>query len=187
MKHIKPERAPISLNLPPTAGVVALDLSLTRTGVAARIDLGIGYWSITSDRRGMERLTEICARCALATADADLVVMEGLSMGKALPSALERAGLAYLIRMALWRRNAPVVLVPPSTLKKFTTGSGLAEKAQMLKVVFQRWGHDCLTDDEADACALLHYGLQLIGAEQPANEAQREALTKCELVARGES
>ena len=98
------------------------------------------------------------------------------------PGASERIGLAYMVRHWLWKNRIPFILVPPMTLKKFATGKGNADKDMVIKEVYKRWGHDCTISDEADACAALHFGLQLIGSEEPQNAIQRECLTKCEVV-----
>lgn len=45
---------------------------------------------------------------------------------------------------------------PPTTIKKFATGSGRATKADMIEAV-TRWGFDPATDHEADAIALMTY------------------------------
>jgi crossover junction endodeoxyribonuclease RuvC len=49
----------------------------------------------------------------------------------------------------------PVVLVPPSTLKKAATGSGKATKVQMVARALEL-GYDVANDDEADAALLAH-------------------------------
>lgn len=45
-------------------------------------------------------------------------------------------------------------IVPPTSLKKFVTGTGNAAKAEMLLGVYKKWGADFRDDNEADAYAL---------------------------------
>jgi len=75
------------------------------------------------------------------------------------------------------RRNLPVPRdVNVKRLKSWTTaypggpttkagkpGYGNATKAQMMAAVKERWGHVAASDDEADAFALLQYGLENCG------------------------
>jgi len=181
----KPKPAAPSLRHLAGSDVLAFDLSLTNTGYAIRRNGELKYGTISTKATGFRRLQEIgrtVRAMVLAGSHVPLVVFEGLSMGSNFPGASERIGLAYLIRMDLWQCGITFGLVPPSTLKKFATGAGNAQKDQIMLAVFQRWGHSTAISDEADACALLHYGLQLIGDEQPANQAQREALGKVEVV-----
>lgn len=48
---------------------------------------------------------------------------------------------------------------PPTTIKKFATGSGRASKAEMIEAVTQ-WGFKPANDHEADAIALMTYWRQ---------------------------
>lgn len=161
------------------ASVIAFDLSLTSTGWAD--EFGIGRIT-PNGYTGMQRLDYILRKVTDMANRRELIVMEGLSMGSNFPGASERIGLAYMFRHWLWFHGVPYVLVPPATLKKFATGKGNSEKDLVMKAVFQRWGHDCTISDEADACAAMHFGLQLCGTEEPQNAIQRECLTKCEVV-----
>jgi Holliday junction resolvasome RuvABC endonuclease subunit len=185
MKRIKkPKPAPPSLAHLKGCDVIAFDLSLTSTGWAKSTPMGIDHGIIDTARRGMDRISFLERSISGGACEYSLVAFEGLSFGSNRPGMVERTGLAYCVRLALWRAGVPFVLVPPMTLKKFVTGNGHAEKSQMLKAVFKNkiWQHDCQTDDEADACGCLHFALQLIGSEEPQTLAQRECLAKAEVV-----
>lgn len=54
-------------------------------------------------------------------------------------------------------------MVPPTTLKKFVTGKGNAEKSLMIREVYKRWGFDAADDNQADAVGLLQVGRAVIG------------------------
>lgn len=182
MKKLKP--APPSLTHLAGCYVTVLDLSLTGTGYACAHEGAVGYQTITVAKGvvGFQRLLYLRTQIKDLIADAPLVVMEGLSFMSKSGVAHEITGLAMIVRMMLWEAGKTIVIVSPKTLKKFASGNGNAEKSMQLREVYKRWGHDCANDNEADACALLHYGLQLIGTETPQNETQRECLTKCEVI-----
>lgn len=86
-----------------------------------------------------------------------LAAIEGFSMASA------RSGLTQIMisavganaRLELWRHGIDTLEVPPSTLKKWISGKGNAEKNLMLREVYKRWGYDAKDDNDADAFALV--------------------------------
>jgi Holliday junction resolvasome RuvABC endonuclease subunit len=86
-----------------------------------------------------------------------LAAIEGFSMGSKGKSAksIEIGAVGMMARVELWRRGIPFLEVPPSTLKKWISGHGNAEKSQMVKEVLKRWGYDAEDDDAADSYALV--------------------------------
>ena len=180
MKRTKKSKpAPPDMTAYKGTSLIAFDLSLTSTGWAYVSDMGR---IMPGGFTGLQRLDYVFEVVTDMARHFELVVMEGLSMASNYPGASERIGLAYMVRHWLWKNRIPFILVPPMTLKKFATGKGNADKDMVIKEVYKRWGHDCTISDEADACAALHFGLQLIGSEEPQNAIQRECLTKCEVV-----
>lgn len=166
-----------------TATIIGVDLSLTATGMCA--SGGPSTISPPKGMTGMERLNWLQAvirGCILSPEETEeehrqtLVVFEGLSYGSNDPSAQERAGLAYLLRHALYTRGVPYLLVPPTTLKKFVTGKGNAEKSLMLLEVYKRFGVSAANDNEADAVGLYYIGMAYAGQREPTTDAQREVL-----------
>lgn len=158
--------------------IAAFDLSLASTGVAACSDRGgyIGFRTFKSKyKNGMARLDDITNSLVTPAKTAKLVVMEDMAFA-AHDMKHERAGLAYLVRHGLWQNMIPYVLIAPTSLKKFVTGSGKAEKSMMIMEVFKRWGHAAKNDNEADAIALLYIGQALMGCYTPETKAQREVL-----------
>lgn len=163
--------------------ILAIDLSLRSTGWASYSEEKNILWGAFEPTvKGIDRLRHIRDTVLNMASLNHLVVFEDFAGPGMSGSHAQRIGLAFLIRTALWEAGIPFVLVSPMTLKKFTFGSGKAEKSQMLKAVYKRWGHDCDVDDEADAVALLHLGLQLCGTESPTSAAQIECLGKVEVV-----
>ena len=114
-------------------------------------------------------ITELC-QCA------DLAVIEGLAFASHTPSALERAGLWWMIARWLWKRNIRMQTVAPTAAKKFCTGSGKGEKNLILREVWKRWQVDAANDNEADAYILLRIGLVLAGVAEPDTEPEREVI-----------
>lgn len=66
--------------------------------------------------------------------------------------------LGGLIKLSWYEltQDAPVV-VPPTVLKKYTTGKGTAKKGDMVKAVNEKWQAGIKNDNLADAYALAHY------------------------------
>jgi len=81
------------------------------------------------------------------------VCMEGYSHGA--KNGREQAGeLGGLVKMALHDFRLTPTIVPPTSLKKFTTSKGNAAKNEMLLAVYKKWGFEFKDDNEADAFAL---------------------------------
>jgi Holliday junction resolvasome RuvABC endonuclease subunit len=77
------------------------------------------------------------------------------------------------IRLTAWRRDWTLIVVPPSTLKKFVTGNGNAEKGLVMVEVFDRWKYKATDNDNADA-----YGLCRVGLVYAATVLQKREATK---------
>ena len=158
-----------------------IDLSLTGTGLVQFTDSGDLVSLITfrpKAKDGMARLDEIAMNVSGFIEPGDSVVIEGLAFMSQTPSALERTGLWYLLRHYFWQQKIPCVPVPPTSLKKFVTGKGNAEKQHMLLEVFKRWNISAADDNQADAYSLGRVGLCLRGVAEPETQAQREVLRK---------
>ena len=158
-----------------------VDLSLTGTWLATFNDDG-SLSGLTTFRPkakdGMARMDAIALAVVRLVEPTDLVVIEGLAFMSQTPSALERTGLWYLIRHWLWQEQIECVSLPPTSLKKFVTGKGNAEKQHMLLEVFKRWNISAADDNQADAYSLGRVGLCLRGVRDPETQAQREVLMK---------
>jgi hypothetical protein len=88
----------------------------------------------------------------------DLVVMEGYA--NAAKFGREVAGeLGGVVKIAtLEVVGHPPLIVPPTSLKKFVSGSGGAKKNTMLAHVYKKWGVLFSDDNQADAYALEKFG-----------------------------
>lgn len=63
------------------------------------------------------------------------------------------------IRLHAWSRGWTTIAIPPTTLKKFVTGSGKSEKDMLMMHVLQRWKYESTDNNNADAYALMRVGL----------------------------
>lgn len=129
--------------------ILALDLSLTRTGVA-RCD-GVRVLVPPKDLRGMERLLYLEEAILERAADAELVVLEGYSFGSRGRAVVDIGELGGVIRLALYRRGIRFVDVPPATLKRYATGKGNASKEEVLAAAIRRLGYAGHDHNESDA------------------------------------
>lgn len=84
--------------------------------------------------------------------------------------------IGTVIRYNLFNYGFHYLEVPPTSLKKFVTGSGNAKKEQMLKEVYRRWDIDCKTSDEADAIGLACIGLATNDEHSTLNKAETEVM-----------
>lgn len=156
--------------------VAGVDPSLTGTGVAvvssAAPDSLVTRTIRTRSTDGplLMRMRYLVAEVYAAVEAAELVVVEGLSLGSKGSATRDLAGLWWLLVEALSRQARPypsrtVAAVDPSTLKLWTTGHGHASKTEMRAHITRRWPTaGRLTYDEADALALASMGLHRIDA-----------------------
>lgn len=171
--------------------VVALDLSLTATGIAATHDSGgrprLACRTVTPRRRPTrtvidhERLNEVFAAIANAVRyTPDLVVVEFLPQLSKGDTSLRLAELHGAMKHWMYSRGLRYVDVQPAHLKQYATGKGNAKKEQVLEAAIARYGRrlHIATDDEADAVTLLAMALDRYGqplAEVP--DTHRKALS----------
>lgn len=108
-----------------------------------------------------------------------VAVIEGLAyMVKNATALTQLSALNYMTRAMLLEREIPFVIVAPTSLKKFITGSGAAKKDVMLMETFKRYGVTILDDNENDAYGLAQVGLALKGGNSKAvTKLQEEVLS----------
>lgn len=157
--------------IPTILRIVALDLSLNSTGVASTVDYVPPYvdtWTLRNDLTLYERLRWVRDRIRLIVAgpheQADLVAIEGQSFGSSKSYARENAELAGLVKMDLYEAGIPFVLIAPSSLKKYATGNGRADKDAVFQQAIRRGNREFDSKDASEAwwmwqMASAHYGL----------------------------
>jgi crossover junction endodeoxyribonuclease RuvC len=62
------------------------------------------------------------------------------------------------LKLELYGLGWVIVVVPPSTLKKFVTGKGTSDKAVMMRDVLKHWKYEAVDDNDSDAFSLRMFG-----------------------------
>ncbi|MEV6310025.1 hypothetical protein AB0M10_15670 [Streptomyces sp. NPDC051840] len=90
----------------------------------------------------------------------------------------ELGELGGIMRLALVQVWQPGLLstVAPTSVKKYVTGSGRADKDKILLAVYKRWGFEAPDHDTADAYTLARIAAALDAPEPPEHAFQREVL-----------
>jgi crossover junction endodeoxyribonuclease RuvC len=168
---------------------VGLDLSLTHTGFAIVDADGevLGSGVIKSKPVGDKPLSETNRIVKIAedivckiderlpAENPKLVVIEGLAfMARNTTSLVQLSGLNYLVRVMLAQLKWPFMIVAPTTLKKFITGSGKGDKDKIMMALYKNYGFEALDNNEADSYSLAVCGLAVLGKP-------RKKLTKPQL------
>lgn len=150
--------------------MIGIDLSLTGTAYAYIMRQNNGYGTespIKAETIDTRKSSGRYRRKWIADKLFDLpgrdFCIEGLAFSRNDPSAQERAGLWFRVVDDFLEHGCRVIVVPPTTLKKFVTGKGNAEKSLMIREVYKRWGFDAADDNQADAVGLLQVGRAVIG------------------------
>ncbi|MEV7264674.1 crossover junction endodeoxyribonuclease RuvC [Micromonospora aurantiaca] len=154
----------------PVTTVLGIDASLTATGLAAWRD---GRISTTTIRTGPEmgdnrvrrhyiaaHITPMVTRNTLAIKEAAVLYKGPKRQGG---NALELAALAGVIEEALYVRGVRIVVVQPTQVKQFATGSGTADKDDMVAAAREQLGVQVANDNEADGLWLAAMGLHRYG------------------------
>lgn len=151
----------------PVPQVVGLDLSLTSTGIAYR-DGSVGTIVGPSDL-GDRRLTVLKQAVHVAVGDedaglgrrADLVAIEDLPTNAKSSGA---TGMVHgVVRALLLDLEIPYVVLPPATLKAYSTGRGNVDKTAMAISAYKRVQREFANDDECDAFWLRAAALDRLG------------------------
>lgn len=133
-------------------------LSHTRSEGTNLIRTGV----IHSKKTGFDRLAAMAEelQAIVSLHKPSFFVTEGYGFGNAntLATLVE---VGTVLRYFIWQEGLTNIIIPPTTLKKFTTGKGNSKKEEMLLAVYKKWGHEVPTNDEADAVALAYAGLAL--------------------------
>ena len=106
--------------------------------------------------RGFLRLQLIAKQVAetLHVWEPEFAAVEGYAYVRNVGSFRTLVEVGTVVRMTLHELSLPWVEVPPTVLKKWTTGKGNADKADMAFAVNARWGYHSPSHDIVDAFAL---------------------------------
>jgi Holliday junction resolvasome RuvABC endonuclease subunit len=142
--------------------VIGLDLALVKTGIA-HADGTTEVFKAPDKTVGVERLVLIRDRIlAVLPLHTELVVIEDYAPG-AMHRALDIGELGGVVRCALWDSGVPYMLVNPNVLKRYATGTGRADKFQVMQAAEKRLGYTGHFHDESDALWLRAVGWALLG------------------------
>lgn len=146
---------------------MALDLSLTATGVAMAqtdpIDFTTSTIKTPSSSRGAARLHRILVALGgiVKTMDPHLVLLEGYAYGRT-NQAHQLGELGGVVRLWLYEKKIPYVVVPPAVLKGIATGRGggkNAGKDNVMAEAIRRLGYQGADNNQADAAWLVTLAL----------------------------
>jgi Holliday junction resolvasome RuvABC endonuclease subunit len=146
--------------------IMGVDPSLACTGISLSNGTTL---AVKPHSRGDDRLMELADHLhTLAVANQiDLVVIEGLGGVYKGEAAKVVPMLHGALRLELKRLPVPYMVLLPSTLKKFATGNGSADKTLMAMAAYKRLGREYRTSDECDADWLRVAGRFAYGLEEP--------------------
>jgi crossover junction endodeoxyribonuclease RuvC len=121
---------------------LGIDQSYTSCAVVVSDDAGVSYFGrIVSekDKSAFDRAFDISNEICKITIEHNVekVCIEGLAFAMRGDATRDLAGLLFTIVTMLKVRckDVAVVVVPPTTLKKFATGSGKADKTDMINAL----------------------------------------------------
>lgn len=162
------------------------DLSLTGTGISVLEDGKVKEQaSIKSSKTGNKASDEIKRLRGIVTEimeyvdtwKPDIVVIEGIAfMSRNTTALAQLAGLNYMVRSELVERDIPFLIVAPTTLKKYVTGSGNASKDVMMLMTFKEFGVTILDNNENDAYGLAHIGLSVLQPPKKLKQHMKEVV-----------
>lgn len=83
----------------------------------------------------------------------DLALIENFAYGNHYTLSM-LTEITTLVKHNLWDLDIPFLTIAPTALKKFITNNGKADKSQMAKMCFERYGFGHSSDNVTDAFAL---------------------------------
>lgn len=165
--------------------VCGVDLSLARTGIAHLESATDDMWALSTHRivtpphlkgdlRALrDRMVYVRTAISVEAEHSTLVAMEGPSFASVGSSSKDLMGLWWMCYDRLVREHR-VLVVPPSSLKKWATGKGNAGKPQVAVGLHRTFPQDvfgvdfaAVDDNEADAAGLCGIGAQALGWSVP--------------------
>ena len=163
-----------------TVHTLGLDVSLASTGVAVLGCTPDSRWTIntytipTTGRDGdpepliLDRMDYVVSTIGTAAEHADVIAIERLAFGAKGAAVSTLAGLWWLTYRKILRCEVPVVIVPPSSAKKYATGSGNAAKRDVSRATVRLFpDYETKTGDEDDALILAAVAADLAGLPVP--------------------
>lgn len=141
--------------------IIGLDLSLTDSGVFYSYNNTNYQLNIKSKEKGVTRLIDIKTQLwqeLFTKINFDLIVIEGYGFSTFKGHSLGELGGVIKVLLKTKFPKTPIILVPPTVLKKFITGKGNADKSQMLLQIYKKYDKEFNNHNIADAYALFEFG-----------------------------
>jgi crossover junction endodeoxyribonuclease RuvC len=162
---------------------LGLDQSLSCSGWVALTAEGVRECGTVTPQKGLlgaERLEWIYQRVQyiIECSEPSVIVLEGYSMGLSGGMVFQLGELGGVLRLLFHRASIPLLVIPPSSLKKFASNSGKAQKDEVRLGVYKQWGFEHHSNDVVDAYALARIGLAYLGEWEPEHQYQRELIAK---------
>lgn len=162
------------------------DLSLTATGVVVLEDGKIkDQLSIKSSKTGKKPIDEIkrlqgIVKELMEVVDKhkpEVVGIEGIAfMSRNTTSLAQLAGLNYMVRNELVKRDIPFLIIAPTSLKKYITGAGNASKDIMMLETYKRYHVSILDNNICDAYGLAQVTLCTMDSDRKTTKFQEEVI-----------
>lgn len=164
--------------------IVSIDASLTGLAVVSVREPGIfTYEEYTSKPNKtlegrIDRYKSLADKVFqfISYADPELILIEGYAFMAKGSSVVTLGEFGGVLRYFLLQHGAPVVEVPPTTLKKFVTGKGNSSKLEVTSKLSSKYQTEFKTDNHADAFGLAQLGRCVLGYLEPTNKAERDSV-----------
>ena len=164
--------------------IVAIDASLTGLAVVSAKEPGIfEYTEFTSKPSKtlsgpMDRYKKLSDSVwvIISKNNPELILIEGYAYGAKGSSVVTMGEFGGVLRYFLLQHGAPVVEVPPTTLKKYITGRGNASKLEVTSKLSSKYQMVFKTDNHADAFGLAQMGRCVLGFLDMTNKAERDSV-----------
>jgi len=151
---------------PNLKGAVAVGIDQSYSGFAmTAIDTNDNYYTEVHKLEGIgvERLHHACLilHAFLSRFDVTKVALENYAFGSIMANLMGELG--GVVRLYLYNsfkvekgksECAFPLVVPPTSLKKYITAKGKADKNQILLAVYKKWGVEFTNDNAADSYGL---------------------------------
>jgi crossover junction endodeoxyribonuclease RuvC len=137
---------------------------------------------IPSEEKDPDRLIEIADKVLgifkrFGISYTDAICIEGFSFGSKGQGVSIQYGIGWAIRVELVRNGYTYYEIPPTSVKKFATGTGNVKKENMILPIYKRWGFEDDSDNVRDAFVLAKMAQGLKGIVKLTKE-QKDALKK---------
>lgn len=146
--------------------IFGIDPSLTATGLYILDTEGImtndERTTIESKQKGIKRLLEIEGLIGVQLSpQIKLIVMEQYVYFPKYGASIGNIELGAILKRLFYVKKIPLILVAPTMLKKFITGSGKSKKNEILKRAYQKWNID-IGEHTTEAFALAKIGEMIL-------------------------